>query len=249
MSDQHPNRLRQAPVVRGRRSAEFTSRHYSDPDLFKRGMRRLAAGLTIVTTIDEDGPHGFVATAVSSVSAEPHPSLLVCANKTSSTHSRIARSGIFCINILNESDAQIAQKFIAEEPQKRFCGIRWEGMRTGAPALSGALASFDCELFKTVDVLSHTIFIGSVMDICLRGDRVAPLVYIDGRFECVMNTHVQNSSRVNPSSLPPDKQQAALTPGDAPRTPGVRYCETGSSRNEARAPRSLDSCPSSDGCS
>ena len=42
-----------------------------DGALFKRGMRRLAAGVSIVTTMEQSVPQGLVATSVCSVCVEP----------------------------------------------------------------------------------------------------------------------------------------------------------------------------------
>src|SRR3569833_655882 len=57
-----------------------------DHSEFKQGMRRLAAGVSVVTTMDGAQPHGFSATSVTSVSADPAPLLLVCVNKAVSCH-------------------------------------------------------------------------------------------------------------------------------------------------------------------
>ncbi|MBE7198187.1 MAG: flavin reductase family protein [Parafilimonas terrae] len=153
-----------------------------DPDLFKRGMRRLAAGVSIVTTLDAEGPHGFVATAVSSVSADPRPSLLVCANRGSSTHPRIAATGRFCVNLLAEEDEAIARQFGAADRGERFAGLDWMPLATGAPALLRALVSFDCLVETQMEAGSHTIFIGTVQDVRLWRTEAAPLLYVDGGF-------------------------------------------------------------------
>ncbi len=153
-----------------------------DPATFRAGMRRLAAGVSIVTTIEDGAPHGFVATAVSSVSAEPHPSLLICVNRGASTHDRIDRTGIFCVNLLATDDQDMAAGFAAASRERRFEDPRWTTLASGAPALSSALATFDCTVLQAVPVHSHTVFIGEVRDVRLWGDEIAPLLYIDGRF-------------------------------------------------------------------
>jgi flavin reductase (DIM6/NTAB) family NADH-FMN oxidoreductase RutF len=43
-------------------------------DQFKRGMRRLAGGVCLITTQDETGPAGLVATSVVSLCVAPRPS-------------------------------------------------------------------------------------------------------------------------------------------------------------------------------
>ena len=145
-------------------------------------MRRLASGVSLVTTLDEDMPHGFLATSVSSVSAEPDPTLLVCVNRSAESHGRINRTGFFCVNLLGETQAALAKNFATAAREERFTGIEWTTLRSGAPAIPTALASFDCEIIKTVEVGSHTIFIAAVKDVVLHPDSNGPLLYHGGQF-------------------------------------------------------------------
>jgi flavin reductase len=151
---------------------------------FKRGMRRLAAGVCIVTTIEEGAPHGLVATSVSSVCAEPEPSLLVCVNGNSSIHDVIHRRKVFCANVLSAGDIELAQRFsLPEFRASRFEHGSWVSLATGAPALSGALVSFDCEVTHVVPVHSHTIFVGVVRDLKLWQSEIDALLYLDGQYQ------------------------------------------------------------------
>lgn len=155
-----------------------------DGALFKRGMRRLAAGVSIVTTIEKSIPYGLVATSVSSVCVEPEPSLLVCVNRDASCHDMIRRAGIFCVNLLSSNDIGLARRFSSPELRgSRFEKCAWVSMVTGAPALPSALASFDCEITHAIAVHSHTIFVGAVRDLQLWQSEIGALLYIDGQYE------------------------------------------------------------------
>lgn len=151
--------------------------------LFKAGMRRLASGVSVITTALHSEWYGLVATSVCSVSVEP-PSLLVCVNRASSSHDAIHAAGVFCVNLLGQSDDAIATRF--GDPQHRHARFanrdEWAVLATGAPALVGALASFDCEIAETVASGSHTIFIGTVRAAELWQNEIVPLIYLDGRF-------------------------------------------------------------------
>ena len=156
-----------------------------DGDLFKRGMRRLASGVSIITTAENGERHGMAATSVCSVSADP-PTLLVCVNRTATTHAIIGRAGFFCVNFLAESDDDLARRFSSPvDRETRFEGREWTTLATDAPALVDALASFDCEVMQKVEVDSHTVFIGRVKAIELWHERIVPLVYLDGRFDAL----------------------------------------------------------------
>jgi flavin reductase len=158
-----------------------------DSSLFKRGMRRLAAGVAVVTTAERGEPHGFAATSVSSVCAEPVPSLLVCINRSAASHDVICRTGVFCANLLSSQDIDLARRFSSPQDRaSRFDGCDWAPLVTGAPALLSALASFDCEITDIVSVHSHSIVIGAVRDMRLWHDEIAPLLYLDGHYESLL---------------------------------------------------------------
>ena len=158
-------------------------------DLFRKGMRRLGGAVTIVTTTDQSGKWaGLTATAVTSLSATP-PRLLACVNRQGGTYDTISRGRNLCINVLGVEHLALAKRFAGMEGEpesERFVGNLWETLATGAPALHGALANFDCVVDSIMDVGSHGIVIGLVSAV-----RVAPsvggsearagaLAYIDG---------------------------------------------------------------------
>ncbi|MCF1462067.1 flavin reductase [Agrobacterium vitis] len=153
---------------------------------FKLGMRRLASGVSLITTLSDGVRHGLVATAVSSVSGDP-PSLLICVNRNASAHGHIERSGIYCVNILSESAQPIVASFSsAIDRDKRFLRGEWQTLKTGAPALVDSLASFDCEVRHALSYATHTIFIADIVATELWDSTDAPLVYLDGRYRQVL---------------------------------------------------------------
>src|SRR5271168_4017298 len=81
-----------------------------EPELFKSGMRRLASGVSIITTAGTEGPRGLTATAVCSVSVAP-PTLLCCINRNSSAHDAIRDAGVLAVNFLAEPDRDLATRF------------------------------------------------------------------------------------------------------------------------------------------
>jgi flavin reductase len=157
-----------------------------DIDTFKLGMRRLASGVSLITTVNEGTRHGLVATAVSSVTGEP-PSLLICVNKNASAHAHIEQSGIYCVNILSDADQATAARFSsAIDREKRFEKGEWKTLSTGAPALVGSLVSFDCEVREMLSYQSHTIFVAEIVATQIWDDDISPLVYLDGRYRQIL---------------------------------------------------------------
>jgi flavin reductase (DIM6/NTAB) family NADH-FMN oxidoreductase RutF len=152
-------------------------------DRYKRGMRRLAAGVTIVTTAHDGERNGLTATAVTSLSSEP-PQLLVCVNRTASAHDLIRAASRLCVNLLAREHQELAARFAGSDRihgSERFENGRWTTLTTGAPALTDAIAAFDCVVSETIDSATHTIFIGRVVDVAMREDG-EPLLYEAGSF-------------------------------------------------------------------
>jgi len=152
------------------------------PDDFRRGMRQLAASVTIVTVVRDDMREGLTATAVTSISAEP-PHLLVCVNASATAHEHMHKTGAFCLNVLAREQEPIAKRFAGMDGSsrtERFDLGQWSQLTTGAPALEGALANFDCIVVREIEAATHTIFIGRVLAIRTRQGQ--PLIYGDGQF-------------------------------------------------------------------
>lgn len=153
-----------------------------EQDAFKAGMRRLAAGVSIITTELSGKHYGLACTSVTSVTLEP-PTLLVCINKSASAHDQLVQAGKFCVNILSPADRDIAMAFSrSEKREERFSHGRWSVLETGAPALCSALASFDCRVSQAIKVGTHTICIGEILVARASGHPSDPLIYFNGAF-------------------------------------------------------------------
>lgn len=119
------------------------------------------SSVCVITTEHEGERYGLTATAVASVSAEP-ARLLVCVNKSGQSHEKILASGRFCVNVLTEAQDRIATAF-AGKGVDRFASGEWLTLVTGAPALVGAAASFDCRLASISDQSTHSVIFGDVL--------------------------------------------------------------------------------------
>ena len=63
----------------------------------------------------------------------------------------------------------------------RFQDVAWEAWDTGAPILSGALASFECATDQIVEAGDHLVFIGRVTRARFEPRR-DPLLYFRGKY-------------------------------------------------------------------
>jgi flavin reductase len=159
-----------------------------DSGLFRQGMRRVASGVVVVTTEHEGRRSGLVMTGFASVSVDP-PILLICVNRTASSHDILLASKRFCVNALHRDDTDLAARFSSPNlRESRFDSREWQELKTGAPALVGCLASFDCAVENTLSASTHTIFIGSVQDLRLWSSDIDPLLYWDGDYKIAMQS-------------------------------------------------------------
>lgn len=147
------------------------------PDRFIAAMAGAATQVSVVTTDGRAGRFGVTVSAFSSVSAEP-PMVLVCINRRSPAIAAIEANNAFCVNLLGDDQAHIANCFAgrpgAIAPYDFTCAD-WDQATTGAPVLSGAIANFDCTVETAYDAGTHRIFIGRVAQAFSRD--AAPLAF------------------------------------------------------------------------
>lgn len=149
-----------------------------DQTVFRNVVGHFASGVTVLTTVHDGKLYGTTASAVSSLSMEP-PMMLACLNRTSSTHDAIAASRVFGINILSESQGDLAYKF-GRSGGDKFEGVPLTYSEEGVPLIKGALATILCVVSETAAGGTHTIFLGEVLEAIANPG--APLTYFRGRF-------------------------------------------------------------------
>lgn len=156
---------------------------------FKRGMRALAGGVTVLAARGQDGePLAMTASSVTSLSIDP-PSLLVCVGRTASIARALARLRHFSVNVLAADQIEVARAFgnqLDVTGTARFAFGDWRGVEgTAAPLLSGARVSFDCEVAHVHDWATHHIVIGTVRQVLVDDAAKPSLVYVDGSYRAV----------------------------------------------------------------
>ena len=72
-----------------------------------------------------------------------------------------ARSGVFAVNILRESQSEVARQFASSRPDK-FDGVSVSHGARGAPLLGDALATIDCRVTEEVTSGTHSVFLAEL---------------------------------------------------------------------------------------
>jgi flavin reductase (DIM6/NTAB) family NADH-FMN oxidoreductase RutF len=152
------------------------------PD-FRSAMRHLAGGVSVITVGRGSEISGMTVSSVSSLSVDP-ASLIVSINRSASSWALLQAEGAFGVNFLAADQLAVAERFAGKGGLKgaeRFTEADWHKRVTGVPLLSGALASFDCEVEDIIERHSHGIVIGRVVHVDV-GAPAAALAYWQGDY-------------------------------------------------------------------
>ena len=150
-----------------------------DTRAFRDALGRFATGVALVTAAPEDEPTGLIVNSLTSVSVEP-PLILFCPSRSSVTWPRMRRAGRFGVNVLGRGlEAFVARA--AAPGSDRFAGVAWTPGRGGAPLLTHALASLECEIVGEHPGGDHWIVIGRVDAVHLASTG-EPLIFFQGGF-------------------------------------------------------------------
>jgi len=151
-------------------------------DEFRAALSRFPSGVTVVTTKDGEGRlHGMTVSAFCSVSLEP-PLILVCIEKTASSHPAILESGLFVVNILAEAQRDLSEHF-ASQLEDKFQVVKHQSGIHGLPVLDEIAASLECRLHASYEGGDHTIFVGLIEKITV--NNVRPLAYLHGDYRSI----------------------------------------------------------------
>lgn len=153
-----------------------------DRDAFKQVMRSLAGTVAVISTEDGGALHGFTATAVCSVCAEP-PTILAIANRSTRTHAHIVRKGAYAVNLLASDQSEIAQIF-GGKSDDQFAGVPHVRAENGVPLILDSAGYLLCQVRQAYDVGTHTIFLGGVIEGHASG--LPPLLYHEGKYGQVL---------------------------------------------------------------
>lgn len=152
----------------------------SDPRTLRDAMGCFATGITIVTTLDEEGvPAGLTANSFTSVSLDP-PLLLVCIANGAGTAPLLRGAAHFGVNVLQIGQQPASNRF-ATKGQDRFSGLPWAPGQTGVPLLGGSLVSFECQREAVHEAGDHFILVGRVVRAQFEPHR-DPLLYFRGKY-------------------------------------------------------------------
>ncbi len=158
-----------------------------EPTEFRRVLGHFPSGVTVVTApgvADGEGdgpPAGFACQSFSSLSLDP-PLVAFMVGRTSTTWPRVARAGVFCVNVLGAHQEALCRGFAVSGGDK-FADVAYDAAPvSGAPRLAGAPAWIDCTIHAVHPGGDHLIVIGRVHALGTTDGDEPPLLFHKGRF-------------------------------------------------------------------
>lgn len=146
-------------------------------------MRQVPGAVAVIASAADGDAGGLVATAWSSLCADP-PMLLACVNRSASAHDLILNTGAFGLSLLSSGDADVVGHFSGKgalSGKDRFVDGLWSSGACGQPLLAKAAVAFECSIETTHSYGTHTILIGRVGEM-RRNPESAALLYLNGKF-------------------------------------------------------------------
>lgn len=101
------------------------------------------------------------------------------------THRLIDESGAFTVNLWDATDTRVFVKFSkpAIDDGATLNGRSVRSATTGAPVFDDAIAWVDCQVRHRLDLGTHTLFIGEVVDAAIRDDTARAAAISDTRMK------------------------------------------------------------------
>ena len=142
-----------------------------DDELINRITWKIPNALALVGSGHDGERNGMTTSWITQLSMEP-VLVGIGVDNSAVTHRLIAASGAFTVNLWDSEDTRVFVKFSkpAVDDGDTLNGRSVRTATTGAPVFDEAIAWMDCEVRHTLDLETHTLFIGEVVDAAIRDD-------------------------------------------------------------------------------
>lgn len=136
-----------------------------DDQLTNRLTWKIPNALALIGSRSGEERNGMTASWITQLSMEP-VLIGVGVDNTAVTHRLISEGGSFTVNLWNSDDTRVFVKF--SKPATYEAGaLNGRPVReatTGAPVFTEAIAWMDCEVRHAIDLGTHTLFVGELVD-------------------------------------------------------------------------------------
>jgi flavin reductase (DIM6/NTAB) family NADH-FMN oxidoreductase RutF len=153
-----------------------------DDELINRITWKIPNALALVGSAHDGERNGMTASWITQLSMEP-VLVGIGVDNTAVTHRLISGSGAFTVNLWDSEDTRVFVKFSkpAVDDGTTLNGRSVSTAATGAPVFDEAIAWIDCEVRHTLDLGTHTLFVGEVVDASIHDDEARAAAMSDTR--------------------------------------------------------------------
>ena len=136
-----------------------------DDQLVNRLTWKIPNALALIGSRSGDERNGMTASWITQLSMEP-VLIGVGVDNTAVTHRLISEGGSFTVNLWNAEETRVFVKFSkpATYADGTLNGRPVREATTGAPVFTEAIAWMDCEVRHAIDLGTHTLFVGELVD-------------------------------------------------------------------------------------
>ena len=136
-----------------------------DDQLVNRLTWKIPNALALIGSRSGEERNGMTASWITQLSMEP-VLIGVGVDNTAVTHRLISEGGSFTVNLWNAEDTRVFVKFSkpATYADGTLNGRPVKEATTGAPVFTEAIAWMDCEVRHAIDLGTHTLFVGELVD-------------------------------------------------------------------------------------
>ena len=142
-----------------------------DDELLNKVTWKIPNALALVGSRAGDERNAMTTSWITQLSMAP-VLIGVGVDNTAVTHRLISEGGSFTVNLWDAEDTRVFVKFSkpAADDGTTLNGRAVRAATTGAPVFEEAIAWLDCAVRHRLDLGSHTLFVGEVVDAFIRDD-------------------------------------------------------------------------------
>lgn len=142
-----------------------------DDELINRVTWKIPNALALVGSRAGDERNAMTTSWVTQLAMEP-VLIGIGVDNSSVTHQLITSGGCFSVNLWDAVDTRVFVKFSkpATDDGASLNGRAVRAATTGAPIFEEAVAWLDCEVRHTLNLGSHTLFVGELVDAAINDD-------------------------------------------------------------------------------
>jgi flavin reductase (DIM6/NTAB) family NADH-FMN oxidoreductase RutF/rubredoxin len=173
-----------------------------------KAFHKLSYGLYLIASEHQGKKAGYIANTAFQVTSEPAQLAISC-HKDNSSAQIILDSGVFSVSVMKkEVNMKIIGDFgfMSSTGLNKFAGINYIKGTSGAPVvIDSSVAWFDCKVVKSIDLGTHYLIIGEVLD----SDEISdeePLTYQYYREKYKMYSPKNSPTYIDKSALDAELQ-------------------------------------------